>query len=426
VDNTSGDCEATGSCTSCATFNQADVDHIKAQGWNTIRLSIVWAGAQTEPGNELNADFLRRLHAILDMTDKAGLHVFLDNHGDMVGSANCGNGLPMWISQAAAPDLIGKPLTTELPYSLFMDVKDTNGYSTCGDDAAKWGEYAGDPNYNLLNQCCIAMNAGGNQPNLAFSKLGQYAMNYIQKQGAGREAFVKYMRLVAESVVDHPSVFAIEPMNEPMSIKRGDMFDTWKEIALAVNSVIPDMAVAVCDIGEGGIIPDWLTKIDNVDISHSDIVWMQGQTTLFYAWHWYGNPKSTSDAIKNVQAISKDWNMPSLLTEFMSCDIWHAAEDAGIGFNYWHYSAYCNTGPNFGNKKVPDETFGACILGWGGGNPSKTCPRTSISLRGSTTDGLTESERKHESEKNVLQMIPQVPKVPYLDHLRNDLLEKNK
>lgn len=45
----------------------------------------------------------------------AGIHVMLDNHGDMTGSANCGNGAPMWFQQKAAADLIGKPLTTDFP-----------------------------------------------------------------------------------------------------------------------------------------------------------------------------------------------------------------------------------------------------------------------------------------------------------------------
>ena len=39
-------CTAAGNCTSCETFNQADVDHIKSLGWNSIRLGVVWAGAQ--------------------------------------------------------------------------------------------------------------------------------------------------------------------------------------------------------------------------------------------------------------------------------------------------------------------------------------------------------------------------------------------
>ena len=58
-----------------------------------------------------------------------------------------------------------------------------------------------------------------------------------------------------------------------------------------------------------------------------------------------------------------------------TCDT-HAlalAQAANISLSYWHYSSYCTTGPAFGNRVVPDETFGACILGWGGGESSKTC-----------------------------------------------------
>ena len=40
---------------------------------------------------------------------------------------------------------------------------------------------------------------------------------------------------------------------------------------------------------------------------------------MFYAWHWYGQPSSPDDAVKNVQAISEKWNMPSFATEFMGC-----------------------------------------------------------------------------------------------------------
>jgi hypothetical protein len=40
----------------------------------------------------------------------------------MVGSAGCGNGVPMWFQQKAAPELIGKPLVTDFPYSLIMPI----------------------------------------------------------------------------------------------------------------------------------------------------------------------------------------------------------------------------------------------------------------------------------------------------------------
>jgi hypothetical protein len=155
-------CAKTGTCTSCFTFNQADVDHIKSLGWNSIRLGVVWAGAQPRDENALDPDFLKRLDAMLTLTDANGIHVVLDNHGDMVGSAGCGNGVPMWFQKKAAPELIGKPLHTALPYSLIssISVTKTGGYDHCGTDATKWAAHAGDPNFNLLNECCQAMNSG--------------------------------------------------------------------------------------------------------------------------------------------------------------------------------------------------------------------------------------------------------------------------
>lgn len=101
--------------------------------------------------------------------------------------------------------------------------------------------------------------------------------------------------------------------------------------------------------------------------------WIKASNNLFYAWHYYGQPADSNDAVKNMQAIGNSWNVPTFMTEFMSCDAWKSVEKAGISFSYWHYSAYCNTGPSFGSPLVPDDSFGGCMLGWAGGNSSKTC-----------------------------------------------------
>ena len=54
-------------------------------------------------------------------------------------------------------------------------------------------------------------------------------------------------------------------------------------------------------------------------------------------------------------------------------------------------SSYCNTGPWFGNRTVPTDTFGACILGWASGNSSKCVnPRAQRAIRG---HGLVEAPR---------------------------------
>ena len=63
-----------------------------------------------------------------------------------------------------------------------------------------------------------------------------------------------------------------------------------------------------------------------VDIDHATVEWIKKSDNLFYAWHWYGDPSDPADAVKNVRALSKKWDLPSFLTEFMSCDAWHDAE----------------------------------------------------------------------------------------------------
>ena len=111
----------------------------------------------------------------------------------------------------AAPDLIGKQLTTGFPYSLISSLQVTNvgGYDHCGDDAEKWAAFSGDPNYNLLNECCQAMN-GPNPGGLGYTKISQATMNYMIEEGQGRDDFVRFWRLMAEAVVDHPRAFGFE------------------------------------------------------------------------------------------------------------------------------------------------------------------------------------------------------------------------
>jgi aryl-phospho-beta-D-glucosidase BglC (GH1 family) len=373
-DNTGGDCAKTGSCSSCSTFNQADVDHIKSLGWNFIRLGVMWAGAQPRDEDALDADFLQRLHAVLNLTDSNGIHVMLDNHGDMVGTLGCGNGAPAWFQKKAAPELVGKRPSTAFPYNLVaeINIEKVGGYDHCPKDSPKWAEFAGDPNYNLLNECCQAMNAGGNPGGLGFTEIQQKTMDYSIKPGAGRDEFVRYWRLMAEAVKDHPSAFAFELQNEPMTIRRKWMFDAWKACADSITQVIPDASVSIADTGEGSVLPSWITDLTGgeEDISKETEDWIKTSNTAFYAWHYGDIPTN----IKNMQAVTHKWNVPTFGTE-LGCDHFWAAKDANISHSYWHYSAYCNTGPAFGNRKVPDDTFGACILGWGSGDSSKCATR---------------------------------------------------
>ena len=370
-------CTAAGTCSSCTTFGPADVANFKARGWNALRLGVVWAGAQPADADALDPGFLARLDAFLNLTDAAGLAVVLDNHGDMTGSLNCGNGAPAWVQKAADPagTMIGRPLTTGLPYSLVpgLDVTQLGGYGVCGDNATAWAQHAGDPLYNLLSPCCAGMNSD-NPGALGFTTLAQATMAYITAPGPGRDAFVRYWRLLAQAAASHPSAVAAELMNEPMTLARGDLFDTWREAGTAISAVVPDMSVSVSDTGEAVLLPPWaVPPAGDILISNATLAWMRESPNVFLAWHWYGLPANASDAVAAALALGAQWGVPTLLTEFMDCAAWDAASAAGVGHLFWHYSAYCTTGPAFGSRAVPADTFGACILGWAGGNSAYNC-----------------------------------------------------
>lgn len=66
---------------------------------------------------------------------------------------------------------------------------------------------------------------------------------------------------MAEAVVDHPSAFAFELMNEPMTIRRTAMFDTWVGCAKEITKVIPEASVMVADVGEGSVLPKLITDL---------------------------------------------------------------------------------------------------------------------------------------------------------------------
>lgn len=214
-------------------------------------------------------------------------------------------------------------------------------------------------------------NPGGN----GFTAITQATMDYMYKGGEGREDFVRYWRLMAEAVKDHPSAFAFELMNEPMTIRRKWHFETSKAVAEAIVEVVPDASVSISDTGEGAVFPDWWMKLTGfkVDIPRNILKWIKSSNNVFYAWHYGDVPQD----IKSMQEVSRRWNVPTFGTE-LGCNHFDAAAAANISHSYWHYSSYCNTGPSFGNKKVPEETFGACILGWAGGDSSKCAHKKQV------------------------------------------------
>ena len=205
--------------TTCTTFNKHDAKLLKDQGYNFIRLGTPWAGGQPETGDKLDPKFEKTLQAILDVCKEAGIYAVLDLHQDAVATANCGEGMPTWVSKLAVPDLIGQPLAPveaaveggDLPkdWPMLPD-------GSCGaNDTETWAEHAGDTDYNIKNKCCRQLN-GGSWGALGYSTSAQRTMAYLlDETGDGPEHYAKYVELLVKAVAKHPHAVGIETMNEP-------------------------------------------------------------------------------------------------------------------------------------------------------------------------------------------------------------------
>ena len=80
----------------CSTFTDADAEYLKSQGKTAIRLGVIWAGGQPKDELSLDPDFVSRLQDFLELAGRHSLRVMLDIHQDAVGTAMCGEGVPMW------------------------------------------------------------------------------------------------------------------------------------------------------------------------------------------------------------------------------------------------------------------------------------------------------------------------------------------
>ena len=94
---------------------------------------------------------------------------------------------------------------------------------------------------------------------------------------------------------EHPSAFAAELMNEPITLNRKQAFNTWRACAIAINEVIPDMSVSICDVAEGPVFPSWIVDLIGADIllDEDTVEWIKASDNVFYAWHYYPGDQPT-------------------------------------------------------------------------------------------------------------------------------------
>ncbi|MHA3019157.1 cellulase family glycosylhydrolase [Mycobacterium sp. BMJ-28] len=79
-------------------FSEDDAEFLAANGFNVVRLGVIWAGVEPQPG-VYDTAYLASLKQTVDMLAAHGIYTLLDMHQDSYGGAFAGEGAPDWATQ---------------------------------------------------------------------------------------------------------------------------------------------------------------------------------------------------------------------------------------------------------------------------------------------------------------------------------------
>ncbi len=78
-------------------FDEQDAQFLADNGFNVVRLGVIWAGVEPQPG-VINTAYLDSIKATVDMLADHGIYTIIDMHQDLYSSEFYGEGAPDWAS----------------------------------------------------------------------------------------------------------------------------------------------------------------------------------------------------------------------------------------------------------------------------------------------------------------------------------------
>ncbi|ORW75784.1 endoglycoceramidase, partial [Mycobacterium shimoidei] len=307
-------------------FSDDDAAFLAANGFNAVRVGVIWAGVEPEPG-VIDYDYLASIENTVQTLANHGIVSILDFHQDSYSSVFAGEGAPEWATE-----------TGGLPNPIF-------GFPI---------DYALNP-----------------AENHAWDALWS---NADASDGVGlQNHYAQMAEAVAGYFKDNPAVAGYEIMNEPwpgsqaLSTVFGSAFfdaqqltpfyDQVSSAIRAVDSNTPVLYEPNTLFNEG--IP---THLGTVDASNA-----------VFAFHDYCTPPLNTAELcpmwndlimDNVAAYVQPRGIPGMITEFGSGDgpiaiasAMRAADENHYGWLQWAYNGVPNiTGTSPGNALVIDPS----------------------------------------------------------------------
>ncbi|WP_280828654.1 cellulase family glycosylhydrolase [Mycobacterium sp. OTB74] len=298
-------------------FSSDDAAFLAANGFNVVRLGVVWAGVEPEPG-VYDPAYIASIDQTVQMLAAHGIYTIIDFHQDEYSSVYGGEGAPAWAS------LSGGLPNTSLPFPLNEIV------SPAGNHA--WDAFWG---------------------------------NTTAPNGAGLEDdYSQMLETVASSLSGNSGVLGYEIMNEPYpgsqalaTVLGGSFFDAqelnpfYDQAASAIRAVDPTSAI----LYEPNILFEFgvPSHLGTVDTSN----------TVFS----YHNYLFNSLVASNAQAYANAAGIPTFVSELGATNqasvitpAVQASDNNLAGWTDWTYSGVgdiTTTGPTESESLVYDPSL---------------------------------------------------------------------
>jgi endoglycosylceramidase len=89
---------------SAAGFSEKDVEFLQKQGFNLVRLGVMWSAIEPNAGQPYNDSYLANIKSTINLLAKHGIYTVIDFHQDGYSAKdNLGVGMPSWASLGKSP-----------------------------------------------------------------------------------------------------------------------------------------------------------------------------------------------------------------------------------------------------------------------------------------------------------------------------------
>ncbi|WP_275078785.1 cellulase family glycosylhydrolase [Mycolicibacterium mucogenicum] len=300
---------------SASGFDEADAEFLAANGFNVVRLGVIWAGVEPTPG-EYNAAYIASIQQTVNMLAAHGIYTIIDMHQDLYSASLGGEGAPEWATKTG-----GLPnVNAGFPASYYLSPAQT----------AAWD--------NFWNNS-KASNGLGLQDNYAA------AWQYVAAAFAGNNAVIGF------DIMNEPfpgTSWLPTLLGSPFFAYQ-ELTPMYRQVASAIRSVDPNAALlvepanpAVSEVGAILGLPLQLGTIDDPNVILAFHDYCAGSATAsFCGW-------LASQQANTAQAYAKAHQIPVIMNEFgasnAKSDLYAEMNAANANLMSWAVWAYTGYG----------------------------------------------------------------------------------